>query len=75
MTAGTQLCAGSVQEHQGTWGAALLHCCFPLGQLALFAEDGCAANYIKSEIHVLIYGYLPLPWTGMQVMYTGAALL
>lgn len=23
--------AGSVQEHQGTWGTALLHCCFPLG--------------------------------------------
>lgn len=75
VAAGTELSASSVQEHQGTWGTALLHCFFPLGQLVLFAEDSCAANYIKSEIHVLIYGYLALPMTGMQVMYTGAALL
>lgn len=58
VAAGAQLSAGSVQEHPGIWGTALLHCCFPLGQLVLSAEDGCAANNIKSEICVLIYGYL-----------------
>lgn len=47
----------------------------PASLLLLFAEDGYAAHYIKSEIHVLIYAYGPLPRTGMKVMYTGPALL
>lgn len=65
-----QLDAGSVQEHLGTQGIALVHYYFPFGQLVLFGEDSCcAANYIKNEISVFIYGYLPLPWTGMRTMY------
>lgn len=57
-------------------GVALVHHDFPLGQLVLSGEDSCcAANYIRNEIYIFVYGCLPLGWTGMQAACTASALL